>query len=76
MSPKELKSLIKLMRANGVTSLKSDGVEITLTHEALFPQAAKAKPQEIAQESEPQPWKNMTDEEIATWHFQSPQEAQ
>lgn len=71
MNPKDVKSLIKLMRANGVTHLKADGVEITLAHEALFPKTASQAAPDNDQEkiTAKPPWNGMSDEDIATWNF-------
>lgn len=40
MSPKELKALVKAMRANGVLRLKDGQTEIELSPESLFPKAS------------------------------------
>lgn len=68
MSPKDLKAFLKIMRANGVTSFKADGVEINLAHDALFPNP-KGKPQEevVPAENKMPAWMQYTPEELATW---------
>lgn len=37
MDPKELKTLLKIMRDNGVLRLKTPDVELELSHESMFP---------------------------------------
>lgn len=73
---KELKAFIKLMRANHVLKLKVNGIELELAHAAFDP-IAEVKVNPIVQEFgevEPkvEPWKQYSDEELATWSSADP----
>lgn len=67
MSPKDIKAIIKLMRANGVTHLKAGDVELTLAHEALFPKKESMTFQETEPIQTTPAWHGMSDEQIAMW---------
>jgi hypothetical protein len=78
MTNKELKSLVKLMRSNGILSLKVNGAELLLSPEALFPQSksdSKFKPQQAEELANIPAQKQYTDEEIMFWSAPNLEEA-
>jgi hypothetical protein len=59
MDIKTLKSIVKIMRNEGVLSLKTSEIELTLAHEALLPKSAPLNTQKEFQESD-----GMTQEDL------------
>lgn len=71
MKPTELKKLIKTMRENGVLKLKTEGIELELAPESLFPN--KRVPDTMPLSSI-KTQKQYTDEQILMWSSRLPEE--
>jgi hypothetical protein len=58
MDIKQLKSILKVLRDNGVSNFKTPELELTLTQDALLPKKTPINSQIEIEESVEDPWKD------------------